>query len=520
MRVTSAQPDAHWDAIVIGSGMGGMAAAAALSRVGRKVLLLEQHVALGGLTNSFSRNGFKWDVGIHYLNYVAPGEPIRNVIDWLSDAPIEFAPMGTVFDNLHIGSAEALSLSRPYEAQEMDLKERFPDEGEAIEAWTAALREGRAAMDKIFPTRAMPEIAGDVLRWWNRHTISAWCARTTQEVIAEITDNPDLAAVFAAQWADHGGRPSRASFAMHAVTAGGYLDCGAWYPVGGGTSIAEGMIPTITNSGGEARAGVRVSSLLFDDETVVGVVTDDGTKIRGDVVISDIGAKETIDYLIPETSGHDDWKSDIRGLSSSIAHFNLFLGFEGDIEAAGATKSNHWVYPYGEVNAVWTDAPDGAPPGMFISFDSLKDPTHMPGLRQKHSGEVYVWADWSTVARWADTTPADRGEDYRDFKRRAERTILAQFATTFPDVAELIVFSELATPLSTVSFTGHHNGAFYGLEVTPERVASNALRAKTPIDGLFLAGQDVACPGVPGALWGGLLAAASVEPKVLARMKG
>ncbi|MEK9725203.1 MAG: NAD(P)-binding protein [Rhodospirillaceae bacterium] len=63
----SEQQHDAWAAIVIGSGMGGMAAAAALSRVGNKVLLLEQHKTLGGLTHSFSRDGFSWDVGMHYL---------------------------------------------------------------------------------------------------------------------------------------------------------------------------------------------------------------------------------------------------------------------------------------------------------------------------------------------------------------------------------------------------------------------------------------------------------------------
>ncbi|NNF56878.1 MAG: NAD(P)/FAD-dependent oxidoreductase [Rhodothermaceae bacterium] len=512
--------DKRWDAIVVGSGIGGMATAAALSRVGHEVLLLEQHEILGGLTHSFSRDAFTWNVGIHYLNYVAPGEPIRELIDWLSDTPIKFASMGAVYDTLHIGSAEALPLSRPYEAQELDLKERFPEELEAIEAWTAALRAGREAMDKILPTRAMPELAGDVLQWWNRRAITTWCGRTTQDVIADITDHPELAAVFAAQWADHGGRPTQASFAMHALTAGGYLDCGAWYPVGGGSAFADHLIPTITKHGGAARAGVRVDRLLFDGEAVVGVRTEDGTEIRADAVISDIGARETVDFLLPDDCGHDDWIREIRSLTSSIAHFNLFLGFEGDIEAAGATKSNHWVYPTGDVDAVWTDAPDGVPPGLFMSFESLKDPAHDPGPRQRHTGEVYVWADWSTVARWADTRPGARPDDYHEFKRRAEETILAQFRAAFPDIAELVVFHDLATPLTTVSFTGHREGAFYGLEVTPERVMSDALRAKTPIEGLYLAGQDVACPGVPGALWGGLLAAASVDPKAFAKLRG
>ncbi len=509
----------HWDVIVIGSGMGGMGAAAALSRVGHRVLLLEQHQTLGGLTHSFTRDGFTWDVGLHYLSGVAPGDRERDLLDWICDTPIDFVSLGSIYDNVHIGSAEPLSLSRPYEAQERDLKDRYPDQAEAIEAWTQALRDGREAMLKIFPTRAMPEIAGDMLDWWNRRTIAKWCARTTKEVINEITDHPELAAVMAAQWGDHGGRPSKASFAMHALIAGSYLPSGSWYPVGGSAAFAKQIIPTITKNGGEARAGVRVEGLLFAGDTVVGVRTADGSEIRADAVISDIGARETVDGLLPGNCGHQDWIAEIRALPSSIAHFTLFLGFEGDIEAAGATKANHWFYPTGEADVLWMDAPSGTPPHMTASFGSLKNPAHDPGPRQKHSGQVLVWADWATVAHWADQPPGARGDDYADFKRRAEETLMTQFETCFPGLAKLVVYRELATPLATVSFTGHRKGAFYGLDVTPDRVMCDALRARTPIPGLFLAGQDVASPGIPGALWGGLLSAASLDPKVFSAFR-
>ncbi len=508
-----------WDAIIIGSGIGGMAAAAALSRVGRKVLLLEQHHTLGGLTHSFSRDGFTWDVGVHYLSGMAPGDRIREILDWISDTPIEFVSLGSVYDTLHIGSSPPLSLSRPYEAQERDLKDRFPDETEAIEAWTHALRDGLEAMYKIFPTRAMPEFVGDMLDWWNRDTISKWCARTTKEVIDDLTDNPELAAVMAAQWGDHGGRPSKASFAVHALIAGAYLPSGSWYPVGGSAVYAEHIIPTILKNGGEARAGVRVEGLLFDGDTVVGVKTEEDEEIYADAVISDIGARDTIDAFLPENHAHEDWSAEIRALPSSIAHYTLFLGFEGDIEAAGATKANHWFYPTGDVDVVWTDTPNGAPPHMTASFGSLKNPAHDPGPEQKHMGQFLAWADWSTVAQWADRPPGERGDDYTAFKHQVEETLMAQFEQRFPELAKLVVYRELATPLSTVSFTGHHEGGFYGLDVTPERVTSDALRARTPIPGLFLAGQDVASPGIPGALMGGLLAAASVDPKVFGMIR-
>ena len=92
--------------------------------------------------------------------------------------------------------------------------------------------------------------------------------------------------------------------------------------------------------------------------------------------------------------------------------------------------------------------------------------------------------------------------------------VFAEFQAYFPELAKLVVFRELATPLSTVAVTGHRKGAFYGLDVTPDRMLSDALRMKTPVKGFYLSGQDAATPGIPGAMWGGVLCAGSIDPKV------
>ena len=121
---------------------------------------------------------------------------------------------------------------------------------------------------------------------------------------------------------------------------------------------------------------------------------------------------------------------------------------------------------------------------------------------------MVVWADWDSVARWADLPSGARGAEYKAFKQQIEDKMFALFKTYFPELAELVVFRELSTPLATAAITGHHEGRFYGLDVTPERVLSDALKAKTPIEGLYLSGQDVVSVGIQGALWGGISAAA------------
>ncbi len=509
----------EFDVIVVGSGMGGMTTATALSRLGHKVLLLEQAQTIGGLTHSFSRDGFSWDVGLHYCGTFGHDQVAGRILDWLSGGTIEFHSVGTIYDTLHFPDGFDVSVGRPAAAYKMELKEHFPNNAAEIDAYFEALLSAEEAGQMVGAERAIPEPFRFAHHWWNKRKIQRWCSRTTDEVITELITDPKLAAVLSAQWGTYGGKPTEASFAVHAIIMGHYLE-GAAYPVGGAAAIAKGLVPVIESAGGSAQAGMPVSDILLEDNKAVGVRTRSGEEFRAPVIVSAIGASETVNYLLPEEIRNQDWAREIATFKPSICHFDLFLGFEGDISRHGATRANHWFYESWDTNdAIWTTAGSETIPMMFVSFSSLKDPTHDPGPTNKHTGDMLVWADWSSVAKFADGGVKEHASEWAAFKQRIESRMLDFFAEKFPDLAPLIVHHELGTPLATVSFTGHVKGGIYGVETTPRRMLSDALNAHTPVQGLFLTGQDVMTPGIAGALAGGMLGAAAIDPRVFQHIR-
>jgi all-trans-retinol 13,14-reductase len=486
------------DAIVIGSGIGGLGCAAALARFGRKVAVFEKHTLAGGFTHTFERDGYAWDVGVHYLGQMGPGQPMRRLLDWLSGRAIDFASMGAVYDVVHLADGTRFEYARPRAALEANLRDAFPDAHADIARYFAALDAARSTATTPFQLHAMPAWLGSALGWIKAPGLKRWWGGTTAEVLDECTRDARLRSVLCAQWGDHGGKPSRASFAMHAMIAEHYLD-GAWYPVGGAGAFARGLVPLIEAAGGAVRTASPVARILVDDGRATGVELPDGTRHHAAVLISGVGVRNTVTGLLPPQVAESDWGREIRALEPSLCHVGLYLGLEGDIEAAGASRANHWFYDTPDIEAVWDDPfSQQRAPALFVSFPSLKDPSRPAGSRH-HTAELVAWSDWAPFEPWANTRWGDRPDDYRALRDSLERSRREQFSERFPGLASMVRVSELSTPLSTVHFTGHERGAEYGLDTTPARFASRAL-------------------DITGALMGGILSAAVVDPRVFAKL--
>lgn len=288
-----------WDAIIIGSGIGGMTAAKLLGDAGKKVLILEKHYVAGGFTHVFKRPGYEWDVGIHYIGEVhRPGSVIRRVFDDLTNKELKWADMGEVYDRI-VFPDQTYDFVKGKQNYIDNLARHFPEERENIEKYVATVKETISGSMGFFSEKALPGIFSTIAGPFMRSKLLKNARKTTAEVLESITSNKKLRAVLAGQFGDYGLAPKDSSFAIHAMVSNHYFNGGA-YPVGGSARIAETIYPLIKERGGEIYVNAGVKQIIVENGRATGVELEDGVKISAPIVISSAGIEITYQQLLKE----------------------------------------------------------------------------------------------------------------------------------------------------------------------------------------------------------------------------
>jgi all-trans-retinol 13,14-reductase len=483
-----------------------------LAELGWRVAVLEQHYTAGGATHSYERNGYEWDVGVHYIGDMGAQTTTRRLMDFLTQGGVKWAPMDSHYDRFFIGD-RVYDAVAGREAYRENLLARFPREAAAIDRYLELLGEVSRGMRTFTLDRTLPPwaaaLAGPILR----RRLPRSFKRTTWEVLSELTSDPELIAVLTGQWGDLGLPPKRSSFVVQALITKHYLH-GGFYPTGGSWRIADSILPRIRATGGEVFTYARVAEVLVRDGRARGVRMTDGHEIESPLVISDAGAINTFTRLLPAGLAREHgYERLLSTVKPSIGHLGVYIGLKGSAQELGLPKTNYWIYPGNDYDGDldrFLANPHGPFPVVYLSFPSAKD----PDFERRHPGrstiEIVAPAPYEIFERWATSTWGKRGDDYEALKQSFGERLLEHLYDKLPQLRGRVDYWEVSTPLSMQHFCGYGRGELYGLDHDPERLRQGWLRPRTRIPGLWLTGQDVMSCGVAGAMMGGMASATAI----------
>jgi all-trans-retinol 13,14-reductase len=518
----------HPDAIVIGSGIGGMGIASLLAQKrGMRVLLLEANVVPGGCTHCHEIDGFEFPTGLDSVGDMDPriGRGVyRPAIDLITGGALAWAKMPDAHEVACFGDDVFQWFSSP--EKNIEWAERlFPGEGnvrdyysleEKVEWWATFW-----AATKLWP-EAIPVAVRESVYRATGGKWRTYMQRSVNEVFrGELGFSERLAAVFSYMYGNHGRTPDHAPFAFHAVNLFHYR-WGAYSPVGGSGQIAECIVPIIERAGGQVAVSSPVARILVEKDRAVGVRLEDGAEIRSKLVISDASAHTTfVDLLDPELSEKHGYRQRFDEIGPSPSHVYLLLGYD---EAVDVTQQVIWHMPSYEGVSKWDLSKaddlykkqmklDGM--GGYVLSPSARDPLHA----QRYPDKTTVVALAEGIPAWVDRAKRDPAF-VEDFRRSATENLLKIVHRHMPELkgkTPKVLRAGIPMGCNPRAWAG----CSLGLEPSGDRFVRHThwLRPRTSIDGLWLTGQDSFSAGFAGSMMSSFISYSAITGDWFASLK-
>ena len=451
--------DMSYDVIIVGAGMSGLAAGIRLAYYDKKVCILEKHYRVGGLNSFYSRDGYKFDVGLHAMtNYVSKGTkstPLPKLLRQLKLQVEDFALCQQRMSMVKF-PGKTLRFNNDLDFFVQEVVENFPSQADNFQKLLKTISEYDALALDTEPISA-------------------------REVVGSIISDPLLIDMIFCPLMYYGNaQENDMEFGQFVIMFNSILCEGFARPQAGVRQILDILVKKFQDHGGELRLRCGVQSIQVANGKVESVLLDNGEVLTADKIISSAGYVETMRLL----SDYDPARVKYDVGQLSFVEFIMVLDRELAETGYDTTIiffNNSDKFNYRKPNDL-VDVSSGVIccPNNFY-FES---PLPEAMIRVTNMANFDLWNKLEQ-------------EEYKAQKAAWLETSLKEVVKFVPDFRDSIVYTDVFTPKTIHRFTGHLNGAVYG---TPNKIKTG----RTHLENLFICGTDQGFLGIVGAMLSGI----------------
>ncbi|MBF2001793.1 MAG: NAD(P)/FAD-dependent oxidoreductase [Synechococcales cyanobacterium C42_A2020_086] len=492
-----------YDYVVLGAGLGGLSAAACLTRQGYRVIVLEQHYLPGGCCHTFPYGNYHFCADVHYISQCGAGQTIDQFLQYI-ERNVAFNSLDPNCIDRVITPEVDFAIPLNWDTLRARLLSTFPDEAEPIQRYCDEIQQLHHDLRSLVQeVRWYDQKWSDWLKlpkYWNLFLKRNW---TLQTLYDHIGLSPKLQALLAGQSGDYALPPNEIALITHTSLVWDYSE-GAYYPKHHFQNFVDTIVEAITAGGSIVRYSTPVEHIEVQRRQVQSVTAGGTVYYAKHAYISDLDPKLTVQLMHRPNALSDSEYRRLTSYDYSASAFNIYLGLDSRFEPQryGIGNWNIWYYPTGDLNRAYQQQLMGnlEHPWIFLSCPTMK--SSEPGMAPEghHVLEVATVCPYEPFQQLRQTDL----RAYKAKKREVYQSIMTSVRDLIPDIDAYTRLKVYGTPTTSEHYLGQPQGNIYGAKLVPRQVGLNRLGYTTELPNLMLVGASAGYPSVPGVISNGM----------------